>query len=233
MWSIDYVQVPVEIINKPPTIDLKELLVKPDNLQDIKEKRKADLVKQMSMSTDGSNGSNLVKSGSESSISEACDSVKETSKRFETEKDECSDSETQIVVNSPTTGGNDDENSLSSPPVKPKRRLSSAKSLHELKKDSSERDMDEVVTRRELMATSASSSKPKLRSVSHIETEESISEDSSVISNGKDDDVKLQSKGIRPSKSDTSLTDSFVVIDNEYGNKKKNASRQNLLRPGK
>lgn len=40
-------------------------------------------------------------------------------------------------------------------------------------------------------------------------------------------------RGIRPSKSDTSITDSFVVVDSEYGGKKKGQGNQNILREGK
>ena len=38
----------------------------------------------------------LAKSGSESSLSEACDSIKESKKQYEHEKDECSDTENQL-----------------------------------------------------------------------------------------------------------------------------------------
>lgn len=43
------------------------------------------------------------------------------------------------------------------------------------------------------------------------------------------EDKKEQERTIRPSKSDTSLTDSFVVVDNDY--KKRNTS-ENILRKG-
>ena len=88
MWSMDYVQVPVE--RAEVAVEAIEVAIVEATKEEIKEKKKADLVKQMSLSTDGSG---LAKSGSESSISEACDSVKETTKRFETEKEECSDNE--------------------------------------------------------------------------------------------------------------------------------------------
>lgn len=88
MWSMDYVQVPVE--RAEVAIEATEVILIEATKEEIKEKKKAELVKQMSLSTDGSG---LAKSGSESSISEACDSVKETTKRFETEKEECSDND--------------------------------------------------------------------------------------------------------------------------------------------
>lgn len=44
------------------------------------------------------------------------------------------------------------------------------------------------------------------------------------------DDAPGNSKGIRPSKSETSIIDSFVVVENEYARRKNNA---NTLREGK
>lgn len=50
--------------------------------------------------------------------------------------------------------------------------------------------------------------------------------------NGEDGNKSThpEGKGIRPSKSDTSLTESFVVIDNEYSKRK---HCPNVLREGK
>lgn len=51
------------------------------------------------------------------------------------------------------------------------------------------------------------------------------------LNDGKNqgDEASTSAKGIRPSKSETSIIDSFVVVENEYG-KKKSA---NALREGK
>lgn len=47
---------------------------------------------------------------------------------------------------------------------------------------------------------------------------------------GAGDEAASSSKGIRPSKSETSIIDSFVVVENEYARRKNNA---NVLREGK
>jgi hypothetical protein len=51
MWSIDYVQIP----NEKPEIaeEAKEEIVIEESFEERKEKKKAELVKQMSLSTDG------------------------------------------------------------------------------------------------------------------------------------------------------------------------------------
>jgi hypothetical protein len=50
MWSMDYVQVPVE--REEPIEEVKEEAFE-ESKEVIKEKKKAELVKQMSLSTDG------------------------------------------------------------------------------------------------------------------------------------------------------------------------------------
>lgn len=90
------------------------------------------------------------------------------------------------------------------------------------------RDRD-VVRRRE----------QKLRSVSHIE--QSV-DDCSGSNDVFDEAGSSCEKGIRPSKSDTSLTESFVMIDNENGGgngnningggKRRLSNKQNVLRDG-
>ena len=69
----------------------------------------------------------------------------------------------------------------------------------------------------------------KLRSVSHIEQSVDDCDDF--------EDVACASseKGIRPSKSDTSLTESFVMIDNDGvggGGGRRLSYKQNILRDG-
>lgn len=138
----------------------------------------------------------LAKSGSESSISDACDdSVKETSKRFEAEREDCSDKDENSTIR---------KDVLDVPLANMSKRgsLTSAKSLHELKR--------EVVP----------------EPIDNNGADGGI--DKNISGNG--DDTATTTKGIRPSKSETSITDSFVVIDGEY-NKRKHC--QNCLRDGK
>lgn len=80
--------------------------------------------------------------------------------------------------------------------------LTSAKSLHELK--------------RETMTDEPSTAQ---RSKGEVGEGKTTTEEASSTA-----------KGIRPSKSETSIIDSFVVVENEYGKKKSNA---NMLREGK
>lgn len=212
---MDYVQVPVE---RPEAIEEVKIEVV-ESKEVIKEKKKAELVKQMSLSTDGggkvekvcsafSKFTNsifhaaLAKSGSESSISEACDSVKESKKQFEDEKEECSDKEEQTQSKTQLTIDN-------------KISMSSAKSMTQLK------DAGDGVVRRTADGRRRDS---KLRSVSHIEQTVDDSDDFEDVAGAVE-------KGIRPSKSDTSLTESFVMIDNDGGGRRL-SNKQNVLRDG-
>lgn len=145
----------------------------------------------------------LAKSGSESSISEACDSVKESKKQFEDEKDECSDKDEPKIS----------KNQLS---LDNKASISSAKSMTQLK------DAGEGVKRRN--TDGIRRREAKLRSVSHIE--QTVDD-----SDGFEDVACASEKGIRPSKSDTSLTESFVMIDNDGGGRRL-SNKQNILRDG-
>lgn len=142
----------------------------------------------------------LAKSGSESSISEACDSIKESKKQFEDEKEECSDKEEAQPNKNQLTIDN-------------KTSLSSAKSMTQLK------DVGDGVKRR-----NGARRDSKLRSVSHIE--QTVDD-----SDGFEDVACASEKGIRPSKSDTSLTESFVMIDNDGGGRLL-SYKQNILRDG-
>lgn len=202
MWSMEYVQVP--IVDETATEE-QPPQTNDESTDPAKSSKKVDLIKQMSISTSDDNG--LQKSGSESSISEACDSIKETSKRFESERDDCSDKEDTVEAKPSAV--------LDVPKCAMNKRgsLTSAKSLHELKHEPS---VDK---------------EKKNRCPTHNEIDENCSKckgESGPRTTGTDDDA-VKGRGIRPSKSDTSLTDSFVVVDNEY-NKKKN---QNMLRDGK
>ena len=51
MWSMDYVQVPEERSEAEEQIKFEEIVE--DSKEVLKEKKKAELVKQMSLSTDG------------------------------------------------------------------------------------------------------------------------------------------------------------------------------------
>jgi len=262
MWSIEYVQVPIEKVDKESIEKIDEKLPAIANTHivgeeiNIKEKNKTvkvDLVKQMSLSTQDSTGlifnvlflninffyyycynsqdGMLVKSGSESSISEACDSsIKETSKRYEVEKekDECSDNETVPVIKSDSVDSDSTEKLKLTASVQPPRKLSmvSAKSLHELKHDTETEQTKKDSTVDSGNISSLVSPTKMLKS---------------------DDDEVRSGRGIRPSKSDTSLTESFVIVDSEYTagsttssainpvtlrKKPQNSQLQNLLRQG-
>lgn len=52
MWSMDYVQVPEDRIEPEVAVEAKEEKVT-ETKEELKEKKKAELVKQMSLSTDG------------------------------------------------------------------------------------------------------------------------------------------------------------------------------------
>ena len=93
-----------------------------------------------------------------------------------------------------------------------KSSMSSAKSMTQLK------EAGDGVKRRNGRRES------KLRSVSHIE--QTVDD-----SDGFEDIACPPEKGIRPSKSDTSLTESFVMIDNDGGGRRL-SNKQNILRDG-
>lgn len=94
--------------------------------------------------------------------------------------------------------------------------MSSAKSMTQLK------NVGEVVRRR--TGDNLRKRETKLKSVSHIEQSLDDSDDFEEIAT---------EKGIRPSKSDTSLTESFVMIENEgNGGGRRLSSKQNMLRDG-
>lgn len=101
--------------------------------------------------------------------------------------------------------------------------LTSAKSLHEFKHEQEKPPV-------------SSNSTPKTRCSSHKTIEPgcpicaaSPAANASPKKNFSEDDASNKGRGIRPSKSDTSLTESFVVVDGEYNKKK----YQNSLREGK
>lgn len=135
-----------------------------------------------------------MKSGSESSISEACDNTKNPPAES-TERDESAEKEdaTKTIR----------KEILDVPREMSKRgSLTSAKSLHELKRDAM---LDEPSGSQDTKTDNGDSG-------------------------GAGDEASGSSKGIRPSKSETSIIDSFVVVESEYTRRKNNA---NVLREGK
>nr|CAI5836643.1 unnamed protein product [Callosobruchus analis] len=180
MWSIDYVQVPDDNgTPKKQSIELKSpkspKSPKPNNEIAVKQPSSAHyrLVKQIHISTE--DGGSIMKSGSESSLSEdkSLDrygegSCKEWQNERQDEKETCSDTEE------------------SAPPVAPTRRRRSR--MH-----------------------------PNFRKSEGTSGESTSLE---VVDDGS---------GLRASKSDTSLTDSFIMVPEA---KKKPINPLNSLRPG-
>lgn len=135
-----------------------------------------------------------MKSGSESSISEACDTTK-------TPKDEKSGRDDSVEKEDTPKAIRKEILDIPIENMSKRGSLTSAKSLHELKRE------------------------PML-------DEPSGNQDTKVDSGeggSAGDDAAGSSKGIRPSKSETSIIDSFVVVESEYARRKNNA---NVLREG-
>lgn len=160
----------------------------------------------------------LAKSGSESSLSEAADSLKESSKRFEAERDDCSDG------NNDDDADHSDTNRQEKPQPQPaavsnqldvpqpsslmikRGSLTSAKSLHEFKHEP--KAAPAAGTR-----TDGGDAKAALKAAA---AKKNLSEDEITAK-----------RGIRPSKSDTSLTESFVIVDGaDYKRRNANALRE-------
>ncbi|CAG9764999.1 unnamed protein product [Ceutorhynchus assimilis] len=166
MWSLDYVQVPIE--------EEKIIITVNNEINPARHK----LARDANVVSHDNNSRNLMKSGSESSISGdkvkidtvivSCEgSAKEWQRGQQEEKETCSDGEEPTV-----------------PPVAPVRRRRS-------------------------------------RVHAGFRSEGGHSTDSASLD--------VEDSGLRTSKSDTSLTDSFVMVDN---NQKKSQNPMNNLRPG-
>ncbi|KMR04720.1 wd repeat and fyve domain-containing protein 3 [Lasius niger] len=189
MWSMDYVQVPAEE-EKPEEVmaaekEKNEKQSTEENQTETTMKRVKELVKQMSISAEGS--SILMKSGSESSLSET-ENAKEASRLHE-EKEECSD--------------NESSNGSSNKPS-PQNNHASL-----------------VVLRRK------SRGNPMFRkSEGGGRADSEGTQTSESTSNPGDSEGAL-----RTSKSDTSLTDSFVMVS-EADTKPRKINPQNILRDG-
>lgn len=123
MWSIEYVQIPI--------VTTEEVVAKPE----ISPKKTLNLTKEADIIT------TLAKSASDSSISEAGDSLKETSKRYEVEKDECSENEESSLLDDEAAAAAAQSSakllkkhqSLDVAVLSKRPSITSAKSLHELK----------------------------------------------------------------------------------------------------
>lgn len=188
MWSMDYVQVPAEEEKLEEITTTKEKHTKSNKNESQNEntkKRVHELVKQMSISAEGS--SLLAKSGSESSLSEP-ENAKEASRLHE-EKEECSDNESSNgSSNKPSPQNN---------------------------------NTPTIVLRRK------SRGNPMFRKSEGGGRADSEGTQTSESSNNPGD-----SEGaLRASKSDTSLTDSFVMVT-EADTKPKKINPQNILRDG-
>lgn len=111
MWSMDYVQVPAEEEKPEEVTTTKEKHTKSNKNESQNEntkKRVHELVKQMSISAEGS--SLLAKSGSESSLSEP-ENAKEASRLHE-EKEECSDNESSNGSNNKSSPQNNNTSTI-------------------------------------------------------------------------------------------------------------------------
>ncbi|XP_026315295.1 WD repeat and FYVE domain-containing protein 3 isoform X1 [Hyposmocoma kahamanoa] len=187
-----------ELKSENESLDVKEEL--DSGKREAAIKRVEALVKQMSLSQDQDVAGNLEKSASESSLSDAGEttSAKETARRHD-EKDICSD--------------NEDSQQYTSPKEEPIDSCDEAKQDYDNDKDlDTEKEMQKsklqkqgnVVLRRKskgnpLYRKSGGSIGDSSESGS-IETNTGLSTEAS------------QEGGLRTSKSDTSLTDSFVVV---------------------
>ncbi|XP_072939310.1 WD repeat and FYVE domain-containing protein 3 [Epargyreus clarus] len=233
MWSIDYVAETIEeesvdagsvdIPTKSASIDKdtsqssdtklmeqdstkseSEVAAETKKTEDEPDKRQAaikrveELVKQMSLSQENENEGNLTKSGSESSLSDACEttSAKESARR-EDEKDTCSDNE---------DGGEYPEQ---------KEAVDSCEDTRE-DYDNEAVDADnEAVTHRSKLQKQGNvvlrrKSKGNLLFRKSGGSIGDSSESGSL--EGPTASVDIVEGGLRTSKSDTSLTDSFVML---------------------
>ncbi|XP_014604234.1 PREDICTED: WD repeat and FYVE domain-containing protein 3 isoform X1 [Polistes canadensis] len=188
MWSMDYVQVPAEEEQSEEVYANKEgqddTNVQVDQSESTK-KRVHEFVKQMSISTE--EAGMLMKSGSESSLSEP-ENTKEASRAHE-EKEECSDNES-------SNGSNNKSLSHCNHPTA-------------------------VILRRK------SRGNPMFRKSEGGGRADSEGTQTSKLHNNSGD----TEGALRTSKSDTSLTDSFVMV-NESDTKPKKINPQNVLRDG-
>ncbi|XP_043271793.1 WD repeat and FYVE domain-containing protein 3 isoform X2 [Venturia canescens] len=192
MWSMDYVQVPAEeeeTHEAPVENERKQQSSTEEDRHESTKKRVHELVKQMSISAEGSGM--LAKSGSESSLSEA-ENTKEASRLHE-EKEECSDNE-----ESSNGSGNRNSGKNGQSPTVVLRRKSRGNPMFRKSEGGGRADSEGTQTTESVNTSTA----------------------------GVDSEGAL-----RTSKSDTSLTDSFVMV-NEADTKPRRINPQNILRDG-
>ncbi|KAH0568814.1 WD repeat and FYVE domain-containing protein 3 [Cotesia glomerata] len=189
MWSMDYVQVPAEE-EKPEELAEKKAVKKQPSTEEERtestKKRVHELVKQMSISAEES--SLMMKSGSESSLSEA-ETLKEASRLHE-EKEECSDNESSNSSNNKVCSKN------AQSPTVVLRRKSRGNPMFRKSEGGGRADSEGIQAN---------------------ESTHTLSTDSD--------------SALRTSKSDTSLTDSFVMVS-EADTKPRRINPQNVLRDG-
>ncbi|GBP47766.1 WD repeat and FYVE domain-containing protein 3 [Eumeta japonica] len=238
MWSIDYLAETVEeqadikdanaasVEREPSTSEIE--ISKDSNVIDVQEsddiktendirsesepiqheetlKRVEELVKQMSLSKESEG--KLVKSGSESSLSDACEttSAKESARRHD-EKDTCSDNEdTQEVYTEPSTEAYDFE----------RHDYDNEKDQIDEEKDDTEKcDKKKLQKQGAVVLRRKSKGNPLYRKSggSIGDSSESCSAEATLGPGGDPSGEGNVGGALRPSKSDTSLTDSFVVV---------------------
>lgn len=189
MWSVEYIQIPKQ--ETPPEldvlsegkIDLTTLPPEPEAKQKIKER----LVKQMSVSMTAADleepeESKLVKSGSESSLSEHEAPEGEEEKSLTTEGEEGDKTLTKADKN--LVKGESKESNTETRSLEEDGGISESLNVEE--------PPIPVVRRRK-----SSAKNPQYRKSEYVRSEDK------------------EESGIRPSKSDTSLTDSFVLVDSD------------------
>lgn len=213
---MDYVQVPAEEEKLEEITATKEKHMKSNKNESQNEntkKRVHELVKQMSISAEGS--SLLAKSGSESSLSEA-ENAKEASRLHE-EKEECSDNES-------SNGSSNKPSPQNNTPTIVLRRKSRGNPMFRKSEGGGRADSEGTQTR---YLNTASVFRTNIFIYSVFTIILSIKLIHSESSNNPGD-----SEGaLRASKSDTSLTDSFVMVT-EADTKPKKINPQNILRDG-
>ncbi|KAG6445369.1 hypothetical protein O3G_MSEX003892 [Manduca sexta] len=165
-------------------------------------KRVEELVKQMSLSQE--NEGNLTKSGSESSLSDACETSAKESARRHDEKDICSDNEEQAYA--------DQKEETIDSCDEVKQEYDNEKDMESEKENITHRSklqkQGNVVLRRKSKAN------PLYRKSggSVVESSESSSMEAAGAGEAGVSGAGGEEGGLRASKSDTSLTDSFVLV---------------------
>jgi WD repeat and FYVE domain-containing protein 3 len=228
MWSLDYVQVPKEeIVPDSPTIsaseEAKEELKEPEvSDEEPKTDRVKEFVKQMSISGEYNeeNGMILVKSGSESSLTEDEEDSKEKDADSTTANPIPSIDIQDVESSKPISSSFEDAM------VVVRRRPSASHNNPAFRKSEGSRLAG-------LLSLSG-----RTRSDSEGREEAGSLTTSTNSSHNNNNTLSCTDNSLRTSKSDTSLTDSFVMVSEtevstELGTPKmRNPNMQNILREG-